>query len=483
MATMKLKVYRARTMAEALAEVKRDLGSEAVILHTRQSKAGGFWGIGAKTIYEVTATNDRSVAGPRRSPRPTRSIASPQRRTLSPVQTPEKQEANTLHGALAARAYGVRDESMAVGQPRPQQPRPQQDRSTPASQQPVRPEPAPRSNARPVESGTDARVLRVRSPKGTSTEAPSLRSELTSLKKMMSQVLRAQQGSAVPGAESDALFEAYTSLCDGGAPHEIADELIGNARDELSSTELRDAGLVRREVRRQIQSRLRVADNAPPPAKQDGQRPRVLAMIGPTGVGKTTTIAKLAACYKLRHNRRVGLITSDTYRIAAVEQLRTYAEIISIPLKVVMAPGEMQAAIASLADRDVILIDTAGRSPTDAPRLDELKTGLAQARPDETHLVLAAASAPPIVERIVSAFGDLGHNRVIVTKTDEAIGMGGLLAISDLCKAPISYTTFGQEVPDDIRSATRDGLAKLVLPDPPARPIPEERAVAVGGAA
>ena len=117
-----------------------------------------------------------------------------------------------------------------------------------------------------------------------------------------------------------------------------------------------------------------------------------MALVGPTGVGKTTTTAKLAAHFRLHEHRRVGLITVDTYRIAAVEQLRTYADIIDLPMEVASTPDEMRQAIGRLADLDLILMDTAGRSPRDEVQIQELKSLLVEAQPDEVHLVLSCAS-------------------------------------------------------------------------------------------
>ena len=130
---------------------------------------------------------------------------------------------------------------------------------------------------------------------------------------------------------------------------------------------------------------------------------KVVALVGPTGVGKTTTIAKIAANFRLRDKKTVGLITADTYRIAAVEQLRTYAEIIDLPLEVVTTPREMRRAVLQMEHLDLVLIDTAGRSPHDELRLHELRALLREANPDETHLVLSTDvairgswPAPPI---------------------------------------------------------------------------------------
>jgi flagellar biosynthesis protein FlhF len=134
-----------------------------------------------------------------------------------------------------------------------------------------------------------------------------------------------------------------------------------------------------------------------------GQR-RVVALVGPTGVGKTTTIAKLAANFRLREKRRVGLITVDTYRIAAVEQLRTYAEIIDLPMHVVSTPREMREALRQLSGLDLVLMDTAGRSPRDEVKIQELRAFLSEAQADEVHLVLSAVASASSLVRTAERF-------------------------------------------------------------------------------
>ncbi len=184
-----------------------------------------------------------------------------------------------------------------------------------------------------------------------------------------------------------------------------------------------------------------------------------MALVGPTGVGKTTTIAKLAANFRLREHRRVGLITVDTYRVAAVEQLRTYAEIMDLPMEVVSTPREMIAAVARLADQDVVLIDTAGHSPRDAVQLQQLKSMLAEAQADEIHLVISAVSSTSHLQQIVHRFRPLGATSVVITKLDEATGLGNLLPVLRASDLPVSYLTCGQSVPDDIVVADKQKLA------------------------
>jgi flagellar biosynthesis protein FlhF len=180
-------------------------------------------------------------------------------------------------------------------------------------------------------------------------------------------------------------------------------------------------------------------------------------------VGKTTTIAKLAANYRLRENKTVGLITVDTYRIAAVEQLRTYAEIIDLPMEVVSTPREMREAIARMSSLDLVLMDTAGRSPRDDVRIQELRAMLAEAEPSEVHLVISAVGGAKSLTTTAERFAAVGTTAMIVTKLDEATGLGNLLSVARTSGLPLSYVTDGQNVPDDIRIAQQRTVAQQIL--------------------
>ena len=173
---------------------------------------------------------------------------------------------------------------------------------------------------------------------------------------------------------------------------------------------------------RQLEDQIRCSG----PIRVTPGQQRKVALVGPTGVGKTTTIAKLAGNFRVREQRQVGLITVDTYRIAAVEQLRTYADIIDLPMEVVTTPREMRAAMSRFASLDLVLMDTAGRSPRDEIRIQELKTMLAEASPDEVHLVLSSVANPATLKQAAERFIDVGANRLLMTKLDEAAGIGGI---------------------------------------------------------
>lgn len=255
-----------------------------------------------------------------------------------------------------------------------------------------------------------------------------------------------------------ALFELYTDLIEAELEERIAQEFVEHLRSQ-TTVDLTDIFAMRAEIARLVEAEIHVNGPLRPSAGEG----RVVALVGPTGVGKTTTIAKLAANYRLRENKTVGLITVDTYRIAAVEQLRTYAEIIDLPMEVVSTPREMREAIARMKSLDLVLMDTAGRSPRDEVRIQELKAILAEANPAEVHLVLSAVGGARSLTTTAERFATVGTTAMIITKLDEATGLGNLLSVVRGCGLPISYVTDGQNVPDDIRVAKQRTLAQQIL--------------------
>lgn len=198
-------------------------------------------------------------------------------------------------------------------------------------------------------------------------------------------------------------------------------------------------------------------------------KPVVAFFAGPTGVGKTTTIAKIASTFKLVNQAKVALITSDTYRIAAVEQLTTYASILSVPIKVVYTPLEMKEAIEEFEDYDLILIDTAGRSHKNLDQCNELLelyNAIKQADVDTElipFLVLSATTRLRDIRNIIEVHKALGELRLIFTKLDETGCVGDILNTVMYSKLPVAYTTFGQSVPEDIKKLDAQAIAKQLL--------------------
>ncbi|MEM6458718.1 MAG: flagellar biosynthesis protein FlhF [Planctomycetota bacterium] len=418
---MNIRTFTHRTLPEALAEVKKVFGANAVVLHTRTYKAGGVLGIGAKPRVEVTAADGREVGRQRkreasRSPRAT-AVRKAQQRSAS--VTPEPQNA----GDLIRRTY--------------QAARAQFDQA-PSEDVNVKIEPP---NVAPP---------------------PQVAAELAAVRRLVEQVAASQQATEAltrapqPDRLDDPLVEHYTALIQQEIAAELANELI---RD-LKHDELND---VQRSLLDRVAAMLPTDPDAGRLVKPDDNRPRTIALVGPTGVGKTTTLAKLAATFKLKQNQNVGLITADTYRIAAVEQLRTYAKIIGLPLEVVSGPDELAAALRKMAHLDAVLIDTAGRSQRNADRLDELAKLIQVARPHETHLVLSSTASQSVLMQTIERFEPIRTDRLIFTKLDEAVSCGVLLNVARKVKKPLSYITTGQEVPHQIEACESARLAEWVL--------------------
>jgi flagellar biosynthesis protein FlhF len=461
MATMNVRTFRAPTMAEALALVKRELGLDAVILHTRSVRVGGIFGWRARTAVEITAADEATV-------RPRRSPVSAQQPARSPAVA-------SVPPAAAVAAYRGAAAAMVDESP--------MRRANPVAAAPA-PDPQPAHRAAP-QASEQASVMQVRARREADRPVPppgvvaaessvSLYRELADIKLLVNQVLHSAPAAAcVPGSANmpEALFRHYLKLLESQVSRELADSILAAVRSELSAAQLADEQIVRAAVLRHLGGLIPVAEGVAAPRRAPDGRPHTVALVGPTGVGKTTTVAKLAAAYKLRHGRSVGLITSDTYRIAAVEQLRTYASIIGLPLRVAMTPAEMAAAVESFAACDVVLIDTAGRSQHAADRLVELEQFLAAASPHETHLVLSTASGEDVLVRAAESFARVRPNRVLLTKLDEAVNFGVVAnTLRRLARAggpggalPLSFVTTGQEVPDHIEPGCADRLARIIL--------------------
>lgn len=192
------------------------------------------------------------------------------------------------------------------------------------------------------------------------------------------------------------------------------------------------------------------------------QNHRTQVFVGPTGVGKTTTLAKIAARYALDEQEKVGLITIDHYRVGAVEQLRTYAEIMDLPLEVVYSPRDLYKAMLRLEGFDRILVDTAGRATGNCEQMEELSGYIEQLLPAVVYLVVSATTRQQDIRLITESFSKLKYNRLIVTKLDEAAVYGAILNSIYYTDLPMAYITDGQRVPEDLKPADEIDLAGLL---------------------
>ncbi len=195
------------------------------------------------------------------------------------------------------------------------------------------------------------------------------------------------------------------------------------------------------------------------------KKTKYIFFVGPTGVGKTTTIAKIASTLKLTKKTKVALITSDTYRIAAVDQLKTYANILGIPLEVVYSADEMEKVMEELKDYDLVLVDTAGRSHQNQEQIQDIKGLLDQVPTEdrEVYLVLSATTKYKDLVKIAQTYQKITEYYLVFTKLDETDTVGNILNIRMLTGAALAYATWGQNVPDDIGKIDAQKMAKLLL--------------------
>jgi flagellar biosynthesis protein FlhF len=400
---MELRTYRAATMYEALALVRRDLGMDAAVLHTREVRSRGFLGLwpGRRQI-EVTASCG--------------------------VNVPSR---------LASRARA--DQAAHI-----------EDAASVASES---------SSAQSVQASAFSAASATYPAEAKLSQ--QVQGQLSTLQAMVKDLCR--RSKCGDGGHDrdlpDELFRLFTDLLDADLSEEVARGLVERVRTEFHDTGFDDPTMLKARVAGMLEAEILVAG----PIQVVPGRCRVAALIGPTGVGKTTTIAKLAANFRLKEKRRVGLITVDTYRIAAVEQLRTYADIIDLPMLVVSSPREMREAVDRMSHLDLVLMDTAGRSPRDEVRVQELRNFLEEAAADEVHLVLSSVAATRTLEETAQRFTAIGATSLILTKLDEATGLGSVLPMLRSSGLPLSYLTNGQNVPDDIETAEARRVAALIL--------------------
>ncbi len=402
---MNLRTFSAPTFAQAMALVKTEMGKDAVILHTRTLQSRRWLGLRKKNSVEITAGNGLNLAS--------RGIRK------------------------ATGSSGNSATTQATAAPT-------------ARSQPTRPT-AQRDNVSP---GKDL----LETPAAGRAMMMSISSEVRELRTVMEDLVRRSKREAAPQVPED-LFDHYSHLIQNQVAEELATDMVRHLQT-YRPDQLQQIGFIREKLSEQVERMIPVS-GAIIRKKQVG--PHIVALIGPTGVGKTTTLAKLAANLQLREKRRVGLITIDTYRIAAIDQLRKYAELIGSPIKAVNTPEDLREAILAMSDCEFILIDTAGRSPTDTLKLNELKGFLDAAQPEEVHLVLSLAASQPCIERAIERFGQVRVDKIIFTKLDEAVHVGVVLNVVKKVNKTLSYVTTGQNVPDDIEVGKGSKLAQMLL--------------------
>lgn len=442
---MLVRKFEAEDMATALKRVKETLGAEALVLSTRTLRKKGL-GVLGKQVIEVTAA-----------------IESPAMKT---------------GGGSAVRPGGT-----AAAQRIPAAYRTPGDHDTEELEELVRQAPV----SRKVEVADNLREEEIRTlrAKLEAQDVGQLKVEIDQLKGLVQQLT----ASRLTAQQADGLQRLAASTDEPVAPRRQA--AVSTLRPAVN-TELEDliellsergieadaAATIARFASQRMNERQRqepqprrefltgmVADlvQTSGPLWQPGQGQKRVALIGPTGVGKTTTIAKLAADAITSSGARVALVTIDTYRIAAVEQLKVYGEIMGLPVEVVLSPEQLQDAIRRHRDKDLILIDTAGRSPRDHVRIDELNAFLGEGAEVENCLVLAAPTEERQQRQILKSFSTLPISRLIFTKLDETDRCGALINLPTRSNLPLAYLTNGQQVPEDLLLAEPATVAELVM--------------------
>ncbi len=411
---MKVKTYRAPTIKQALEQIKKELGPDAFILGRKEIQPKKLLGVFGRKYFEVAAAVDYSHT---QEPVPL-----PQ--GIEPASAPEKVELYQ-----AAKGKGQRPNTCSA-----------------------------RSGVKPALMGT---------PPGMSTRV--LLNEIRTIKSLI-QSLPQSQDAVAPSSKSPlfphpAYEEVYLDLISQGLRQELAYELVDNARAADKPASAPRKLIITSRVLSSLSSRIKVAADVISSRREN--QPSIVAFLGPTGVGKTTTLAKIAAQAVLGNRLTVGLITLDTFRIAAVEQLKTYAEIIGVPTRVVENLSEMNAAIQNFGDRDLVLIDTAGRSKREIQTQRDMADFMARSTSIQKALVVSATTKQADFADIIEKYKMFSHNYLILTKLDETQVYGPLIDELVRTGSPVAYLTTGQNVPKDILRPSPIKMVRLALqPDP-----------------
>lgn len=453
---MKVKRYLVDDLPEAVQMIRSELGSDAMILNTKEVRTGGFLGMFRKKRVEVIAAVDEaSRKAARTGPARPAVALEPGKASFAVTDNPEVGPATVpgravrglyaRGGGLSAAKSGA---GLAVAAPASDTPSPirEQNGGVPfAGDAGIAA--AETALAAAPSTGAQDSGPRHADPSPASVpagpdDASALLQELRSMKDLMARMARQQSLSSMP----ESVLKWSRRLAEQGVDPVHVEAFAEEVRSRLNEAETPDEAAAYEAAKEVLRSWL-----IPCAGGGIAQGTRVVHFVGPTGVGKTTTIAKLAADQSFSHRRTVGFITADTYRISAVDQLRTYADILNSPLEVVFSPGELTRAYKRLAERDLLFMDTAGRNYRNELFVSEVNSLLAPGERTETFLVLSLTHKYADMRPVVSHFAKYGVRRLLLTKADETDTFGALLNLVREFSFPISYITCGQTVPDDIR--------------------------------
>ncbi len=424
---MQVKKYTASNMQEAIKMIKEELGTKAIIISTRKIRKGsGAFGMFGKNVLEVTAARDEST----------------QNKTVK-----------NYNGLLQNQQKSEYEKEIAYNSPR--SPRREGNSKNKAQIDNLQ------NDITELKDLVNDLRKGYRRQVNDEANVTHLRYELSELKGMIN-TLVSQSGELREGDLHENLIALFQQLCFNGVESKFARKLIEEVNKKIPQKEIDNFSYVKVYVARMFMQVLKI--NAKPTARKSKNEPKILTFLGPTGVGKTTTLAKIAGREKIAHpNKKIGMITLDTFRIAAVQQLQEYARIINVPIRVVNDRKQMDTVLKEFRKKDLILIDTAGRSQRDELQMSELRSVLKHYPNFSNLLVLSATTKDNDLIEITKRFSVIPLSGAVFTKLDESTSYGSIFNHAIRFKLKLNYLTTGQNVPDDIENSTRERLIDLLL--------------------
>lgn len=412
---MLIKKYTAKTEEDAIALAKQELGNDAVIMNVKKTVPRGFGRLFRKPSVEITVAIDD-------------------------VQEEDKPDFSKLQEAIRKQQEYAAPDSKAAKQEEKREKLLQSDQII-ADDQPEQTSAAIEEKLSNLQNLIEKQVLQ-------SQEQDEHKTEETSDNKK---------------EEEDKTQVYFDLIREKMLENEVQEEYIEQIIQAVETGKRKDWTLDN--VLAGVYQKIILKIGQPHLIDIRTKNAKYIFFVGPTGVGKTTTIAKIASTLKLTKKTKVALITSDTYRIAAVEQLKTYANILGIPLEVVYAPDEMDKTMEDLKNFDLVLVDTAGRSHQNAEQINDIKDLLEKVpeKDKEVYLVLSATTKYKDLVKICQTYSTITKYYLVFTKLDETDTVGNIFNIRMMTGAPLSYATWGQNVPDDIGKIDAQKMTKQLL--------------------
>ncbi len=458
--------FKAESFEQAYQAMRRKLGDEAVVIRTTTVTEGGVFGFLGQKLVELTASAPERPQSRRLSPAERRYLQTAAGGNAAPARAvaaePKPGSDERVKDTVAYFQKLVRDAQSRIQEESPPAAAPRLDEGPPrnapeprTTAQPARRDPQPQPQPQTEGTAAVAPIIPFKRPEPAKESEADLRNDVREMREML-QVLFAE----IPGAGLPSEFmPTYHHLVDSGMTRQAAAAMMAEAIQRGDRSVMRDSRVLNERLKMEIRKSVRVTGGV---SLSSGVCRRV-ALVGATGVGKTTNLAKMAALFAVRERARVAMVTADTYRVAAPEQLRVYANIIGLDLEVVNEPREMAAAVRRFREHDLVLIDTAGGSPYNDGQLREMADVVTAAQPDDVMLVVSAQTPLEDMRTTLSRFSMLQPTSLLFTKLDETRRFGALVTLAAESGLPLSYLSTGQNVPDDLVLAHAGMLADMIL--------------------